>query len=194
MQNAISALQISWRESLTARENDTKKKPYTHMTFPKKTMASYHTKTKQEERKKVENQPMHKSKTGERERKETCLSSCPHGPPSRSWWTCARSPTGVHRTRSCHRKLVLFSPYLDYSCFPLALCPWLSPCVCARAPRMPRTEYTKKTTTSRIQSLACVVGRRYRGKGTSRGTLSRAYVTRLGVRTLIWSLNRAPLG
>ncbi len=45
------------------------------MTFPKKTMASYHTKTKQEERKKVENQPMHKSKTGERERekKRACL-------------------------------------------------------------------------------------------------------------------------
>jgi hypothetical protein len=40
------------------------------MTFPEKTMASYHTKTKQEERKKVENEQMHKSKTGEREREK----------------------------------------------------------------------------------------------------------------------------
>jgi hypothetical protein len=179
-------------ENLFRRQKTTRKKnPTRTWPFPKKRWHHIIRKpNKKRERKSKTSRRTKVRPERERERKETCLSSCPHGPPSRSWWTCARSLTGVHHTRSCHRKLVLFSPYLDCSCFPRALCPWLSPCVCARArPRMPRTEYT-----SRIQSLECVVGRRYGGKGTSRGTLSRAYVTRLAVRTLIRSLNRAPVG
>jgi len=181
VQNATSALQISWREYLPATENDTKKKNPTHTwPFPKKRWQHIIRKPNKKRERKSKTSRCTKVRR-ERERKETCLSSCPHGPPSRSWWTCARSPTGVHRPRSCHRKLVLFSPYLDCSCFPLALCPW-SPCVCARAPECPVQRIQRKQRHRESKLLACVVGRRYRGKGTSRRTLSRAYVTRLGER------------